>query len=67
MLKPKFTTMLEITRNAASLLVCILREIFDENSYARFLARAGRASSAEAYAEFVHQEAHLRERRPRCC
>lgn len=59
--------MLRTMRNAAALLVCILREIFDENSYARFLARSDRPSSAEAYAEFVHQEAHLRERRPRCC
>jgi len=67
MLKPTLITMLETTRNTTALLVCILREIFDENSYARFLARAGRPSSTEAYADFVHQEAHLRERRPRCC
>jgi hypothetical protein len=59
--------MLRTTRNAAALLVCILREIFDENSYARFLARTDRASSTEAYAEFIHQEAHISERRPRCC
>lgn len=67
MQKPTLATMLNTVHKAGFLFVSILREIFDENSYARFLARSGRVSSAEAYAEFVHQEAHLRERRPRCC
>jgi hypothetical protein len=63
MMNRKLTTI----RNAASLLANILREIFDENSYARFLARTGLANSPSAYAEFLRQEAHLRERRARCC
>jgi hypothetical protein len=67
MLKPLFATIFSATRNAAVLLANILREIFDENAYARFLARSGLPSSAKAYAEFVHQESHIRERRPRCC
>jgi hypothetical protein len=54
-------------RQVARLFVQTLREIFDENSYARFLARSGLANSSSAYAEFLHQESHLRERRPRCC
>lgn len=54
-------------RRAARLLVVTLREIFDENSYARFLQRRGVGSSREAYAEFVKQEAKRQERRARCC
>ena len=42
-----------------------LREIFDENAYARFLAREAKPPSAEAYAEFV-QEKHSAPVR-RCC
>ena len=42
-----------------------LKEIFDENAYARFLAREAKAPSAAAYAEFVKEKysAPLR----RCC
>ena len=54
-------------RQAARLFVQTLREIFDENSYARFLARTGLPNSTSSYAEYLHQESHLRERRPRCC
>jgi hypothetical protein len=54
-------------RNAARLLVMTLREIFDENSYARFLTRSGVANSRAAYAEFSRQEARRQERRARCC
>jgi hypothetical protein len=51
----------------ASLLAESLREIFDENAYARFLSRNALANSQTAYAEFLRQEAHSRERRTRCC
>jgi hypothetical protein len=54
-------------RQAGRLLVMTLREIFDENSYARFLERSGVGSSRAAYAEFVKQEARRTERRARCC
>jgi len=47
------------------LLVETLREIFDENAYARFLARESKTPSAEAYREFV-QEKHSAPIR-RCC
>jgi hypothetical protein len=60
-------TLLNSVRHAACLFTQTLREIFDENSYARFLARTGLANSSSAYAEYLHQESHLRERRPRCC
>jgi hypothetical protein len=52
---------------AASLIVCALREIFDENSYAHFLTRTGLANSQSAYAEFLRQDARHNERRARCC
>ena len=54
-------------RQAGRLLVMTLREIFDENSYVRFLERSGVENSRAAYAEFVRQEARRTERRARCC
>ncbi len=44
----------------------VLREIFDESPYARFLARTGRASSGAAYAAFLQEKSGGRPR-PRCC
>lgn len=52
-------------RDCGALLVAALKEIFDENAYARFLAREAKAPSADAYAEFV-QEKHSAPFR-RCC
>jgi hypothetical protein len=48
-------------------LLAVLREIFDESAYARFLAGKGKISSREAYAEFLQETEHTRSRRPRCC
>jgi len=45
----------------------ILREIFEESAYARFLARRGIASSKNAYAEFLREQESLKARRPKCC
>ena len=44
-----------------------LREIFDEAAYARFLERAGMASSSEAYAAFRREFDEVKVRRPKCC
>jgi hypothetical protein len=44
-----------------------LREIFDEGAYARFLKRAGIASSSEAYAAFRREFEEAKMRRPKCC
>jgi hypothetical protein len=49
------------------LLTATLREIFDETAYARFLDRAGMASSSEAYAAFRREFDEVRVRRPKCC
>ena len=43
----------------------ILREIFDEAAYARFLARHQLANSPAAYAHFMEERDPAR--KPRCC
>jgi hypothetical protein len=52
---------------ALHLIVDALREIFDENAYARFLQRRALEPSRVAYDEFLRENARARERRPRCC
>ncbi len=44
-----------------------MREIFDEAAYARFLNRAGIASSSAAYAAFRREFEEAKVRRPKCC
>jgi hypothetical protein len=55
------------TRKALAVIVAILREIFDESAYARFLERRQLTTSPTAYAEFLAESRQQRERRPRCC
>jgi len=54
-------------RRAAQILVEILREIFDEASYGRFLQRSGLTSSRDAYDKFWREREAAHARRPRCC
>jgi len=54
-------------QRAFALFVGVLQEIFDESAYRRFLVRAGRKSSREAYADFLREGQAVRERKPRCC
>ena len=49
------------------LLAAILREIFDESAYQRFLDRSDLESSPNAYAIFSKENEHAKSRRPRCC
>ena len=58
---------MRILRRVATVLHAILREIFDESAYARFLSRNGLASSPAAYAAFLHESEFTKARRPRCC
>jgi hypothetical protein len=51
----------------AATMLAMLREIFDEAAYARFLRRAGVRSSSEAYAAFRREFEEVKVRRPRCC
>jgi hypothetical protein len=48
-------------------LMATLREIFDEAAYARFLNRAGVASSRAAYAAFRREFEEAKVRRAKCC
>ncbi len=45
----------------------ILREIFDESAYERFLARHRANSSRHAYSAFLREQAQVQCRRHRCC
>lgn len=51
---------------AAHILLCVLREIFDEAAYTRFLQRTRTDSSPEAYAAFW-RERESNAPKPRCC
>lgn len=48
-------------------LVEVLREIFDEAAYARFLKRSGVVSSSSAYAEFRRELDDAKSHRVKCC
>jgi hypothetical protein len=52
---------------AGRIVLEIVREIFDENAYARFLTRTGTAPSRESYAAFLREVEVARAQRPRCC
>jgi hypothetical protein len=52
---------------ALSICVTILREVFDENAYHRFLTRQNLISSREAFANFQSEQASTQRRRHRCC
>jgi hypothetical protein len=54
-------------RQAINIFVAVIREIFDESAYARFLDRKGVEGSRESYVEFLRESDALKARRPRCC
>ena len=45
----------------------VLREIFDESAYSRFLQRRGLIAGHESYAAFLREREVSAARRPRCC
>jgi hypothetical protein len=49
------------------IVLAVLREIFDESAYARFLARTGTVRSAASYRRFLCDREEAVARRPRCC
>lgn len=57
----------EAMRHFMATMLATLREIFDEAAYARFLRRAGVASSSDAYAAFRREFEEAKVRRPKCC
>lgn len=58
--------MMRLTR-AAQIFVAMLREVFDESAYARFLERAQIQSSPQAYASFCREREAAKSRCPKCC
>lgn len=53
-------------QSAGATFIAILREIFDESAYRRFLQRTGQAASRASYRDFLAQR-HGGRPRPRCC
>ena len=49
------------------LLKAMLREIFDESAYDRFLARTGNERSVASYRAFTRERESSLARTPRCC
>jgi len=54
-------------RKMGNVFLAMLREVFDESAYGRFLERKQMVSSCKAYAEFTRENELIRARRPRCC
>jgi hypothetical protein len=54
-------------RQITATIVAILREVFDESAYSRFLARHGLVSGVDAYAKFQREQENINARRPKCC
>jgi hypothetical protein len=50
-----------------AIFAAMMREVFDESAYQRFLERNHLASSVTAYAEFLREYEATKVRRPRCC
>lgn len=58
---------MKILQNGWSNLLAMLREIFDEAAYARFLNRGGMVASSESYEAFRREFEESKMRRPKCC
>jgi hypothetical protein len=54
-------------KNATRILLAVLREIFDEAAYSRFLRREQTVSSQGAYSAFWREREAAHARRPKCC
>jgi hypothetical protein len=52
---------------AAKTAMAMLREIFDEAAYDRFLRRQQMVSSQRSYAAFRQEFEEAKTRRPKCC
>ena len=57
----------QLCMQALRTLLAMLREIFDESAYSRFLSRRRMLNSAQSYSLFLRETENIRERRPRCC
>jgi len=59
--------LITILRRAILLLGSVLREIFDETAYERFLARHHSSAGTASYADFCREQQQAKVQRPRCC
>jgi hypothetical protein len=58
---------MKLLTHAARIALEMLREIFDEAAYARFLQRHQMSSSPHAYDSFLREREAAATRRIRCC
>jgi hypothetical protein len=61
------TIFLRSLRKMCGVLLAVLREIFDENAYERFLQRTHCTRSVASYSSFVRERDAGMAQRPRCC
>ena len=54
-------------RHIVQIIFAIVREIFDESAYVRFLSRSKMRSSRQAYADFQKEREAMKARQPKCC
>ena len=57
----------EQLKSCAQVFLAVLREIFDEAAYDRFLERNQLASSTASYAAFCRERESGQAPKPRCC
>lgn len=54
-------------RRILEIMIAVVREIFDESAYERFLIRTRAARSVSSYREFLREREDTAVRKPRCC
>lgn len=64
---PLMRTLIQHFNRMRRLAAAILREIFDEAAYERFLSRQNERASVDSYAAFRRDHEQQNLRRPRCC
>ena len=57
----------QLARGAFRILRAVLREVFDEAPYERFLTRTRSTRSVESYRAFLCEREAATVRKPRCC
>jgi hypothetical protein len=63
----KRKNLISAIENFFRILLAMLREIFDENAYQRFLLRTGSVASVQSYREFMRERESAMATKPRCC
>lgn len=56
-----------VLRHVAKIARAVLREVFDESAYERFLLRTASARSVASYRAFLAEREVATARKPRCC